>query len=195
MNSMSPETKRVFVGLVIKAEENSSFTSMLKKLRITADRKELDIKWVPKANLHLTLKFIGEVEAEKLLEIREALRGLSAGDLPRELDLRGLGGFPDEAQSRVVWTGVANDKALRALQAKVEERLAPLNLPEAQEPFSPHITIGRLRNRKNIVDFISPFVRKDFGSTPITRVTLFESRLQGHYPVYIPLEEYPALLV
>lgn len=183
--------KRLFIGLALSETLSSQFHDMVKKLRISADKRELEIKWSPQKNLHLTLKFIGDVDEEKIPLIVEKLRGLVPTISHLDLEISGMGGFPDDTQSRVVWVGAHKKKDLRDLQDQIEAAMIEIGLPESTEDFVPHVTVGRLRNKKSIKDFISPFVRKDFGKTHIAKVTLFESQLQGHYPVYIPIEEFP----
>lgn len=182
--------KRLFIGLALSETLSSQFHDMVKKLRISADKRELEIKWSPQKNLHLTLKFIGEVDSEKVPLIAEKLRQLVPTIHSLDLEISGMGGFPDDTQSRVVWVGAHKKKDLRELHSQIETAMIELGFPESTEEFVPHVTVGRLRNKKSIKDFISPFVRKDFGKTHITKVTLFESQLQGHYPVYIPIEEF-----
>lgn len=182
--------RRIFVALSVEKELGATFHEMLRKLKVSGDKKELHVKWSPLQNLHLTLKFLGEIDDSQLSRVTDALSDISRGFEPFSLQLHGLGGFPDEKHARTLWMGVKNKRPLRELQHRVEESLIATGFPAAEYEFRPHITLGRLRNKKNIEDFISPFVRKDFGSIPVRWITLYESFLQGHFPVYKVIQEF-----
>lgn len=168
----------------------AAFHEMLRKLKMSGDKKDLNIKWAPLQNLHLTLKFLGEIDNDQLDRATAALREISGALEPFHLELYGLGGFPEEKQARTLWMGVRNKRNLRELHQKVDEALQSAGFSPDHHEFRPHITLGRIRNKKNIEDLISPFVRKDFGKIPVQKITLFESFLQGHFPIYKALEEF-----
>lgn len=184
------DTKRVFLALSLEKMLGPSFDQMYRKLKISADAKDLDVKWTPQRNLHLTLKFIGTAKQNKLDEIRGVVTDVAIHSQPVELKLRGLGGFPDLTQTRAFWLGVQNTLQLRKLHQDLDAALSDIGIASAAEEFTPHITLGRIRNKKNIEDFVSPFIRKDFGRLEVNTITLFESHLQGHFPVYIPIESF-----
>lgn len=182
--------KRSFVGLSFEEDPGPQFHDMFRKLKTSADRKKLNVKWSPLKNLHFTLKFLGEVDEDRIKKTISSLKDLTPTLKPLCLKLQGLGGFPDEIQTRVLWMGVKNKRGLRELQQQVEEALNPLDFPSDSQEFIPHITLGRFRNRISIKDLISPFVRKDFGEIPVRKITLFESVLQGNFPIYKVIDEF-----
>lgn len=163
---------------------------MLKKLKISADKKSWDVKWSPVKNLHITLKYLGDISELEIFKIDHVLKNIVQRQYSFRLKMHGLGGFPDELQSRVIWVGIQNKKDLRELHGQLEEGLALGGFARIEEEFIPHISLGRLRNKKNIKDLISPFVRHKLGFIKVEKLVLYESHVQGHFPVYKALREY-----
>lgn len=100
-------------------------------------------KWVPPDQLHLTLRFIGEVDGGLFREIRSDLEHVAAVGFP--MCLKGLGYFPPRQEPRVLWVGMERSEQLLQLRKKVDRELASLGIPAEKRNFSPHITIARLR--------------------------------------------------
>lgn len=180
---------RLFLGISIDLEALPVLQESLKKLRTSADRRNFDVKWSPKSNLHVTLKFLGEASENRIEEISNALGSLGERQGPLILTFEGMGGFPDVDETRVIWAGVKRKKELMAFQARVEERTKALGFADDQFDYLPHMTLGRLRNAKNIRELISPWVRKSFGRVEADSVVLFQSVIQGNVSKYIPLRE------
>ena len=101
-----------------------------------------DARWTPAAQLHLTLCFIGEVDGNRFLDIREALSDCTAA--PFALHLTGVGFFPPRGLPRVVWAGVERCEPLQVLQRKIVTRLFQLGIEPDNRKFSPHLTLARL---------------------------------------------------
>lgn len=109
-------------------------------------REKLPVKWVRPENIHLSLKFLGEVDEAREPELRAALQqaaGSRAEARAITVHVEGFGVFPDYHRPRVVWAGVAPDPALELLQHGVEQAFAPLGFPTDARPFRPHVTLGR----------------------------------------------------
>jgi 2'-5' RNA ligase len=116
-------------------------------------RERLPVKWVRPENIHLSLKFLGEVEEPRTAELRTALhraagggrggRGGATEPRPVALQITGFGVFPDYHRPRVLWAGVTPEPALELLQHQVEQAFAPLGFPSDARPFRPHITLAR----------------------------------------------------
>ena len=106
------------------------------------------ITWVPTANLHLTLKFLGDIEAETAEAIGDVLGRRVANRSPFEVRARGAGAFPDPQRPRVLWVGLEdNAGALVTLAADVERWMEDLGHPREVRPFTPHLTLGRVKDR------------------------------------------------
>jgi 2'-5' RNA ligase len=96
--------------------------------------------------IHLTVKFLGDVEPTLVNPIAEAMGQAAAGGSPFRLQLAGLGMFPNERSPRVLWAGVAGDlEVLEALQGRMEAEMSALSFPPETRSFSPHLTLGRVR--------------------------------------------------
>ena len=111
----------------------------------------LPVKWVRPEALHLTLKFLGDVDDAREPNLRAALGQVGGG--PVSLHIEGFGVFPDFRRPRIVWAGVAPDPALELLQHRVEQVFAPLGFPTEARAFQPHLTLGRAGREARPRDF------------------------------------------
>jgi 2'-5' RNA ligase len=148
------------------------------------------LKWVPAANLHLTLRFIGQTPRERTEPVRRSLRGVR-GEAFR-LTVAGLGLFPRRTGG-LLWAGVREEPALRELKRKIDEVLrsrAGLRLKD--EPFSPHLTLSRLKCAlpPDMRDLVRANAAVRFGEFPVTAFTLFRSLLRPTGAIHEPVERY-----
>jgi RNA 2',3'-cyclic 3'-phosphodiesterase len=151
--------------------------------------KALRVAWVAPANLHLTLKFLGPTEAEVAEAVGDVLvRGLAA-QKPFEVKAVGAGAFPDEQRARVLWVGLTDESgALGGLQADVEQWMEALGFAREARPFSPHLTLGRVKEGHGAVaEALGQFRETVFGTSIIREVTLYESRLRAKGAEYVVL--------
>lgn len=151
-------------------------------------------RWVDAENMHLTLRFIGDVEIGQAEDIDAALLRLRA---PRfDLTLDGVGFFGKPTAARILWAGVRKCEALARLQAKVESSVQSAGLPPEERKFSPHITLARLKGAPEVR--LQRFVAEnaDFlaGPLPVERFVLFSSFRSGSGPIYTPEADYPLTL-
>jgi len=177
---------RLFIGIGFESELATQVETWMKKLRKTADKKELDPKWTPKENLHVTLVFLGNTETEARPRIEEALARVAERRAAFALKIRNVGAFPSIEQARVLWLGVQKSQALLDLQSDLE---AELGLAMSED-YMPHMTIARLRNPKGCRDLLSPFAHADFGRQEVREVILYQSIQAGAFPVYKPLHRF-----
>jgi 2'-5' RNA ligase len=151
--------------------------------------KSLRVAWVPPANLHLTLKFLGDVAPEVPEAVGDVLqRGLTSRQ-PFEVRAVGAGAFPDENRPRVLWVGLVDESgALKALQADVEGWMEALGFAREGRPFKPHLTLGRVKDgHASVAEALQPFRETMFGTSTIKDVTLYESRLKAKGAEYVVL--------
>jgi RNA 2',3'-cyclic 3'-phosphodiesterase len=132
---------RLFVAVNLPPETRRLLHQAVAPLRVL----ELPVRWVAEDALHLTLKFLGEVPAERLPELGEATASAAAAAEPFELRIAGLGAFPSLRRPRVLWAGIQATPPLAALQRRVEEAFADLGFPPEARDFAPHLTLGRVR--------------------------------------------------
>jgi len=149
------------------------------------------MKWVRPENIHLSLKFLGDVADTPELELREALqRAAGTGPEPRPLTLQitGFGVFPDYHRPRVLWAGVTPDPGLELLQHGVEQAFGPLGFPTEARAFRPHVTLGRAARDARPRDFKGVegiLAGTDFDKTvTVAEVDLMQSTLKPDGPVY-----------
>jgi len=155
------------------------------------------VGWTDPANIHLTLKFIGEIEDRKLPAVFEVMRQAVKGVAPIEIAVRGLGWFPPGRRPRVVWAGVESDTdVLVQVSRRLDEGLAELGVPREGRAFKPHLTMGRARGTIDAEAIEAAFgrvSRSEFGREVVDELVLFMSELQPSGAVYtrmgaVPLE-------
>ncbi len=153
------------------------------------------ISWVQEKNIHLTLKFLGEINPGRLEPIREKLKEIAAGSCKFSLTLDGLGSFPNNKNPRIIWAGLkaAADCPLFAIAARIEQELAGLGLKKEQNPFHPHLTLGRVKQLKKKIDLSTLYPRITLPkiSFEVENITLFQSTLTSTGPIYSPLAVFP----
>lgn len=145
--------------------------------------------------MHLTLKFLGEIDPRVVPEIASAMGQGAVGVQPFELSVKGLGSFPPRGVPRVLWLGI-HDQAerLAAMVKRLEALLAKLGIPPEGRKFTPHLTLARLRSRKGIEGLIaqlSEFSNVELGSFLANRLVLFESQLTRHGAIHTPVATQP----
>ena len=110
--------------------------------------KQPGIKWVDPYSIHLTLKFLGSIAADRIKEITEAMDEAAQGIPPFHLEVKGLGVFPNLKRVQVVWVGMSGEvDKLNQLQKRIESNLARLGFAPESRSFTPHLTLARLRNQ------------------------------------------------
>ena len=148
-----------------------------------------DVKLVERENIHLTLRFLGEIPPGLVEEVKKALDKLSGEAF--DMRLQGLGAFPTPARPRVVWVGVAEGaEQLKALHAQLNTLLKPLGFPPEKEAFVPHITLARVKSSRNLsslAGLIRSLADRDFGVQRVEQVKLKRSVLTPKGPVYSDL--------
>jgi len=147
-------------------------------------------RWVPEENLHLTLRFIGEVPGWQAQEVDEALAGIRA---PRfDLTLRGVGTFQKAGRIAALWVGVEKTEALLFLQAKVETALQRIGLEPERKRFSPHVTLARTDRAPpdKVIAFVQAHNLFRAAPVPVQGFTLYSSRLGKEQAVYAREVEY-----
>lgn len=178
---------RAFVGVRIDPDTVEKIWQVVSQLR----QRLTGIRWVAPANFHFTLKFLGDVEDEKIESVARALEG-RLGLFPRfAINAKGLGVFPDLRRARVLWVGMEG-KELGNLTAQVERTLEPLGFAREKRAFRPHLTVGRWRNLNGspaqLAKEIERWQGHEFGETRVEEVILFQSVLNPQGAVYRPLK-------
>lgn len=150
-----------------------------------------DIKFVERDNIHLTLKFLGEVSSNKINEICKLMDNIKFPSFM--LEVKGIGVFPSLNRPRVVWAGVGEgyQKVVDIFKI-LDSNLRKLNFKSEDEEFTPHITIGRFRSNRNIsafIKFVENYEDVVFGQFNVTCIRLKRSILTPRGPIYSNLYE------
>jgi 2'-5' RNA ligase len=132
---------RLFVAAELPASHRAALAGVCERGRRGG------VRWVPAENVHLTLKFLGEVDEGLVPRLEEALAAVAAGAEPFALSLSGCGCFPNARAPRVLWLGLGEGAAAAgALAAAVDRALEPLGFAREKRPFKAHLTIGRAKD-------------------------------------------------
>ena len=153
----------------------------------------LDISWVKTANLHLTMKFLGEVDEKKVEEVIMVLEKPFGEREGFELDFKDFGVFPNSRKPRVVWIGVEKGKEdLVGIQHSIEEGLSKLDFSKEARGFSPHLTIGRVRSLKGIERLTEQIKTVNFRSYAmrVNEVVLMKSQLHPQGAIHTLLKRF-----
>ncbi len=153
------------------------------------------VKWVERENLHVTLRFLGEVDDTRWRVLADALNE-PLGCAPFELAVGGAGSFPSSGPPRVVWIGVSEgtDHA-RGVFAALESRISPLAFEREERDYTPHLTLGRVReidwtHGRQLRDWLGE-VPREIGAERVGTITLYQSRLSLKGPRYEIVKEIP----
>ncbi|MBI5639004.1 MAG: RNA 2',3'-cyclic phosphodiesterase [Nitrospirae bacterium] len=181
---------RCFIAVEIDAAIRQMIGEVVGSLRKTG----ADVKWVAEKNIHITLKFLGNTEESLVGTVRESLKKKVSNHSPLSITISGVGAFPDIRRPRVIWVGIGDSPALKDLQRDVEKEMVGLGFTAEERPFSPHLTIGRIRSPKGM-----PAMQKELEKIMDTRfpdlevkgITLMKSELKSGGPEYSVLAEIP----
>ena len=158
------------------------------------DKSLRGLRWVKRENLHLTLKFLGEVREDRVMPITDALEQALYSTPRFSLACRGLGVFPDIRKPRVMWVGLEGEPLAR-LATAVEEALEPMGFAREKREFKPHLTVGRWRSFDGRSDVLRQEIERwkthDFGASWVNEAVFFQSVLKSEGAVYTPLRLFP----
>lgn len=180
---------RLFVALQISEEIRAAIAALSRELKPLDD----SWKWTRAENLHVTLKFLGEIPYDRLESVTEALRGVP-GQWPIEVKFSGLGFFPNEGRPRVLWVGMKALRSLPALAAAIDVALAKVSVRKEEREFTPHLTLARSKSEEissKLREAIAKYSAKELGMMNAAAFHLIESKLKSTGPEYTTLESFP----
>jgi 2'-5' RNA ligase len=140
---------RLFVALNLPEAQQAAIHAHARFLR----ELDLPVRWVAPETIHLTLRFLGEVDEARVGEVKAAISRVAARFSPFSVPIGGFGVFPSVTRPRVFWVGVEATPELTRLQRELEAELAGLGFPPEPQPFHPHLTLGRARREARPSDF------------------------------------------
>lgn len=175
---------RLFIAIELPEDLKREIAKVQEQLRTAGAHAA----WTRPEGIHLTLKFLGEVDEAKTASITDALAGACRGRGPLRLEIAGAGAFPNVKAPRVLWLGLSGDnEKLAALQAAVEDAMANLGFEREDRKFSPHLTLARvkfLKPRDNWPAMIESVRDVKLGSIEADQVSLMKSELRREGAVY-----------
>jgi 2'-5' RNA ligase len=177
---------RSFIALEISPEIQAQLGQIQNQLK----KSDADVKWVNPQNIHLTLKFLGNVSPEMIEQIKKVITKLSQEHKHFELKITQLGAFPTIEHPRVLWVGIEQGfKPTIQLAKDLEERLIQLGFLREKRAFTPHLTLGRVRsnqNRKQLKQLLHSITFHP-QTMPVQTIILFKSTLTPKGALYQPL--------
>jgi RNA 2',3'-cyclic 3'-phosphodiesterase len=186
------ETKRLFIAIFPPADIVSSLKAavadMSKRIPIRA------IRWTRPEQIHLTLNFLGAIDAARIPEISAALRAACVGHRQHKLGAAGLGCFPNPGRPQIIWAGLAGDlQLLQNLKKSLDTHLTACGCVGEDRPFHPHLTIGRASGlnpagRKQVAAALAGEQDRDFGEWQEEGIALVQSVLSPHGATYGTLD-------
>ncbi len=187
MEKILNEEKRIFIGISIADSVKEEIYDFTSKLLGGEER----IRIIPSANIHLTMKFLGNTGIQKIPEIEKAIRNTAEGIKKFNYGITGeVGAFPDPGNARIVFLKIGNGtEAFLRIYDRLEEDLGRIKIRKEKRKFSPHLTIARIRDRKNLENLFKE-KRGDPYKLKCQCITLFESKLRPMGAEYTILEEF-----
>ncbi len=186
------ETIRTFIAIELDEATQRALASVQAQLK--RERGASAVRWVAPANIHITLKFLGDVVAAQLPAVQAAVTQACAQVTPFTLTLGGLGAFPSAQRANVIWVGAQGQIELAAqLAQRMDEACAALGFAREERPFTAHLTLGRVgreaspRDRQLISAMLAQAKVGEVGVVRVERLSVMQSRLQAGGSAYTRL--------
>ncbi len=178
---------RLFVAVEITEETRNKLAAFQDKLKKAA----ADVGWVAPENLHITLKFIGYIDEEKIEEVRNIIKDSVTHIKPFNLSYAGVGAFPTPKSPRVIFAqAIDTGEALAKIHERLDNQLMALGVEHEARKFDAHLTVGRVKTRRNVtklMESLNSYNGFNFGLEHITQVVLMKSTLSPEGPIYTKL--------
>ena len=185
------DTYRAFVAIDLP----ESVRSALETAQAALKKFEFRVKWVRPESIHLTLKFLGNIDTARTDAVFNAMTLAAEGRHPLTLSPSGIGVFPNVRRPRVIWVGIGGQMdLLKNLQQSLDAHLADLGFPRDSRPFKGHLTLGRVKGKiaaghmQTALDQLKDHQSDGFG---VSRIILFKSELQPSGAVYTQVRQVP----
>ena len=179
---------RAFIAVLLPDEVKQSLSALQDRLR---SGSSVSAKWVDPGNIHLTLKFLGNISPGLVGRITSAMETAAREIKPLNIQVKGLGAFPNANRVNIVWVGLVGDiERLALLQKRIDAQLSPLGFKSENRPFTPHLTIARIRDhasseeRRQLGRLIAETAFDTLLPVDITSVYLMKSQLTREGPIY-----------
>jgi 2'-5' RNA ligase len=184
-NGKAADEIRTFICIEIP----ESIKSRISKLQETLQQIDAQVSWSKPSNIHLTVKFLGNVESSRIERLSKALERSASGISPFEIEIGGVGCFPSPRSPRVLWVGVSTiPEQLRQLHANIDDQLAREGFEREKRKFSPHLTLGRIRAPHNSAKVAEALIATGFAAEAFIAndLILMRSDLKPTGSIYTP---------
>lgn len=176
--------RRIFIAADLPAEMREEMSKLKRSIK--------GVRWYDASKIHLTLRFIGEVENQVVEEVKSALYELKWPKMALRSD--GLGLFFYKRNPRVIWIGLQPADELQSLREEVDQLLKPTAIEEDSRPFKPHVTLGKCKkfvDKKAVLEMKDELGDWKEAEGELSRLTLYSSTLSPDGAIHTPLEQYP----
>jgi 2'-5' RNA ligase len=184
---------RSFIALELSPEIYKNLGLLIDKLKKGVQFTSARPSWVNPESIHLTLKFLGNIEESMIDQIAEVMTNAANETHPFSIRIRDLGVFPNPRQPRVLWCGMTKgEDQTVSIQTKIDRGLAALGFEKESRPFHPHLTLARIKTLKGtaaLMDVVKSHQNSLVGECRMDRVILFQSQLHPSGAVYTKLKE------
>jgi len=185
---------RTFLAVTLDEEIRRSLAEIARSL---GPHLKKAVKWVEPENIHLTVKFLGDVQDAKVHEVSAAIASQLVGVPSFSFGVKGVGFFPERSAPRVLWVGIDKDHShLETIYGRLNRSLVRFGVKQEQRPFSPHITLGRVReklnlSREQVLELLEPYASHDYGLQEVASIDLMMSELHSRGPIYTKVASFP----
>lgn len=185
---------RAFIAIELPGEIQEKLGQLIRQIQEYAPKA---VRWVPAHNIHLTLKFLGNVSPTNLNNLIQAIQAEALRHRTMRFCVGGIGAFPNRNRPRVVWAGVSAPPELGELQRGVDRETMRLGYPGEERGFSPHLTLGRVSQHaspeevRKVAESLAAVRVGELGWVAVKQLTLFRSDLRPGGAVYSALVEAP----
>ncbi len=166
---------------------------LLQKMQQDLKRLKIRARWVQPENIHLTLKFLGNINPDDIDKIGAAMTGAAIEFSPITLAVSGIGVFPGIKRPRVIWLGLGGDiRSLLALQGRLEEKLVGVGFPKDKRSFKAHLTLGRIKQAASqalVRQMLNEYATLRSVDATFNQIILYKSDLQPSGAVYSKLKQ------
>lgn len=179
---------RTFIAIDLEPGLKTALQGLIRALKTT----RADVRWAQTNGLHLTLKFLGEIDEVKSAVVKRILEGVAGRHASFPLRLEGTGAFPGEHRPRILWAGFAAEPGLLAFQEELERELEREGFSREERPFHPHLTLGRVKGPGRVREVMLELEKhrsESLGEMTVHKVALFESRLRPEGAEYLVLAD------
>ena len=181
------DTIRAFIAIELPQE----IIAFIHKIQEGLRSYGFKARWVRPENIHLTLKFLGDINSEDIKKAGDAIISAAGENASMSLGAKGIGVFPGVKRPRVIWTGIAGQtKELADLQKTLDGKLETIGFPKEKRPYKGHLTIARIKGKvdaKRLIDAMTEFGRLESKTFMAEEVVLFKSKLKPSGAVYTKL--------